>query len=385
MITLDPPLADQHEATDESGGYTSEPKAILQRANTFAKMVNSEYGHASVIVPTLSGERVLVSRFVCPQRTPHEVTTILEAARFVSLVPFMEDWQLFVGNDDMWSTSSQFLELCAGDWEEHAILLRNYFSFIDQSSGAANESYIVFGHGIPEGDTCYVLRKPRNEAQDGVTLWNSATGVEYSASDPRCPLQTISMVVGEQNMYMNSQKSGMPSRIFFDFENAKNWKPFFNAKFPKPDDYRHCQPEINYTETPEKEVEGLERQIMETLKIDLKEWRSKSYQTYLNQSVARDLRKTLESLEAMKRGVSNYSEDSHLDGLRKWTNSYDVNGYPLNFTFTDVKAISYAVKDTGIHMNEDPNVKFAITVKCFGYPCGVVSVWVYVAALVRKR
>jgi hypothetical protein len=193
------------------------------------------------------------------------------------------------------------------------------------------------------------------------------------------------MVVGESNMYINTQPVGMPSRVLFDFDNKKNWKPFFTGSLPMPDDYRHCQPEINYIDTPAKEVDGLERQIMETLKIDLKEWRSKSYQTYLNQSVARDLHKTLESLEALKRGDVGYDEDAHLNGLKKWTNSYDMNGYPLNFSFTDVKAISYAVKDTGIHLNEDPNVKFAITVKCFGYACGVVSVWVYVAALVRKR
>ena len=385
MITLDPPLVDQEEPYDNSGGYTSETKAVVQRATNFAKLANEDFGPGQVIVPNLNGERCLVSRFVCPQTPPMGVKTIMEAARFVSLVPFMEDWQLFVGNEDMWSTSDQFLELCAGDWEEHAVLLRNFFSFLDQKSGAANESFIVFGHGIPEGDTVYVMRRPRDSARDGVTLWNAATGIEYSALDPRCPLQTISMVVGENNMYMNAQSVGMPSRIMFDFGNKKNWKPFFTAKLPMPDDYRHCQPEINYIETPDKEVDGLERQIMETLKIDLKEWRSKSYQTYLNQSVARDLQKTLESLESLKRGAAGYNEDVHLDMLKKWTNSYDMNGYPLNFTFTDVKSISYAVKDTGIHLNEDPNVKFAITVKCFGYPCGVVSVWVYVAALVRKR
>ena len=83
-------------------------------------------------------------------------------------------------------------------------------------------------------------------------------------------------------------------------------------------------------------------------------------------------------------GRDGYSEHGHLDALKKWTATYDFSGFPLNFTFTDVKAISSAIKDTNIHMNEDPNVKFAITVKCFGYSNGVISVWVYAAALVRK-
>ena len=123
---------------------------------------------------------------------------------------------------------------------------------------------------------------------------------------------------------------------------------------------------------------------METLRSDLKEWRSKHYQTYLNTTVSRDLQKTLESLEGYKMGRDGYSEYDHLDALKKWTATYDFSGFPLNFTFTDVKAISYAIKDTNIHMNEDPDVKFAITVKCFGYSNGIISVWVYVAALVRR-
>lgn len=383
MLTLDPPLTNLGDDAnaDEGGVVSSETQKVLKRAAVFQKSEDKKRGPIKVIVPTLNGEKMLVTRFITPQQPPPEITTITEAARFVSLIPFMEDWQLFAGNEDMWAFSNQFLELCAGDWEEHAVLLRNYFAFLD---GNRFENYIVFGHGLPEGDTVYVLRRPSGEEDSDITLWNASTGIEYARSDTRCALQSVSCVVSEDNIYINLQQQSRPINVKFDLQNKKNWRPFFDAKFPLPDDYSPSQPEILYIPTPTKDLEGLERQIMETLRSDLKEWRSKHYQTYLNTTVSRDLQKTLESLEGYKMGRDGYSEYDHLDALKKWTATYDFSGFPLNFTFTDVKAISYAIKDTNIHMNEDPNVKFAITVKCFGYSNGVISVWVYAAALVRK-
>jgi|TARA_B100000780_G_scaffold274405_1_gene239374 coiled-coil and C2 domain-containing protein 2A len=385
MFTLDPPLqsmGDEDEDLSDAGIITSESANTLKRAAAFkASYFDKKRGPINIIVPTLNGERVMATRFLTPQKPPPEVSTYLEAARYVSLIPFMEDWQLFVGSEDMWSYSSQFLELCAGDWEEHAILLRNYFAYID---GRQFDNYIVFGHGLPEGDTVYVMRRPTDEIDNEIELWNASTGVAYARSDTRCALQTISCIVTEDNIYANIQPSISPSRMKFDFMNAKQWKPFFDEKHPLPEDYSASQPEIKYTPMPQKDLEGLERQIMETLRVDLKEWRSKHYQTYLNTTVARDLQKTLEGLENHKMGREGHSEYGHLDSLKKWTSTYDLIGHPLNFTFTDVKAISYAVKDTNIHMNEDPNVKFALTVKCFGYSNGIISVWVYCAALVRR-
>jgi hypothetical protein len=384
MFTLDPPLQKMDDDVDlsEAGVITSESPQTLKRAAAFRSAnENKKKGPVNVVVPTLNGERMLCTRFLTPQKPPPEVTTYMEAARYVSLIPFMEDWQLFVGSEDMWSFSSQFLELCAGDWEEHAVLLRNYFAYLDNSRF---DSYIVFGHGLPEGDTVYVMRRPSDEINNEIEFWNASTGIAYAKTDTRCALQSISCIVTEDNIYANIQNSATPHRIKYDFQDKKQWRAFFDIKNPLPEDYAPAQPEIRYTPMPQKDLEGLERQIMETLRVDLKEWRSKSYQTYLNTTVARDLQKTLESLENYKLGKDGYSEYGHLDSLKKWTATYDLIGHPLNFTFTDVKAISYAVKDTNIHMNEDPNVKFALTVKCFGYSNGIISVWVYAAALIRR-
>lgn len=53
------------------------------------------------------------------------------AARFVSLIPFKEDLKKFEDMADLYCTNQQFLDLGEGDFEEHAILLCNYFNYID--------------------------------------------------------------------------------------------------------------------------------------------------------------------------------------------------------------------------------------------------------------
>ena len=384
MLTLDPPLVNtEHGNEANSGGYTCENVSIVKRAVAFEKAGNKDYGRSNVIVPTLAGDRCLINRFLCAQKPPPEVASISEVARYVSLVPFVEDCHLFVGKEDMWCTTAQFLEICAGDWEEHSVALRNMFAHVDAAAGT-HESYLVFGNAVPEGETIYVLRRPIREIRHNITLWDASTGLQYALGDSRCPLQTISMLADEKNCYINKQSTGIPTRMEFDLNNRAHWLPFFSEKFPLPHGYNAIQPTVTYIPTAKSDVDGLERQILETIKIDMKEWRSKSYQTYLNQSAARDMRRALESFEAHKRGQEGYSEYDHLANLKKWTTTYAMTGYPLNFPFADVKTISYAVKDTGLHLNENPTVKFAVTVKCFAYSCGVISVWVYVAALIRK-
>ncbi len=40
---------------------------------------------------------------------------------------------------------------------------------------------------------------------------------------------------------------------------------------------------------------------------------------------------------------------------------------------------------TGVHLNREPGVEFALAVHVEPYPNTVMSVWVYVASMVRKR
>ena len=56
---------------------------------------------------------------------------IEECARFVSMCPFIEDLRMFSDLPDLFTTCQQFFDLGGGDYEEHAILLANYFNYVD--------------------------------------------------------------------------------------------------------------------------------------------------------------------------------------------------------------------------------------------------------------
>eukprot|EP00971_Amphidinium_carterae_P150161 2976537-Amphidinium_carterae.1 len=138
----------------------------------------------------LDGRSRLVCRFVRPQRPPAHIDpssafAIEEAARYVSLIPFLDDCAMFPGLTDLWCTDQETLNIQCGDWEEHAILLCNLFNYIDghrgrsvEGYGSSNiESYCALCTLYPEGDVMMVLR--RDHQTGDCELWQAVSGDCY--------------------------------------------------------------------------------------------------------------------------------------------------------------------------------------------------------------
>ena len=60
-------------------------------------------------------------------------------------------------------------------------------------------------------------------------------------------------------------------------------------------------------------------------------------------------------------------------------------GVPLNVPQHSQEAIVEALFALGVHRNDSRDAEFALAVHMEPYPSNVVSVWVYVAALTRRR
>lgn len=65
--------------------------------------------------------------------------------------------------------------------------------------------------------------------------------------------------------------------------------------------------------------------------------------------------------------------------------SPQFSGFPLHMPYSEVKPLIEAVYSTGVHNIDVPNVEFALAVYIHPYPKNVLSVWIYVASLVRNR
>jgi coiled-coil and C2 domain-containing protein 2A len=174
------------------GHAAAEKTAMRDGGKSFMEWYYEQYPKerrfCKLFFENIEGQSVFVSKFIRPQAPPSEEAdgfvifprdsdkrkrAIERAARFVSLIPFMDDGAMFQDLPDMTCTSQEFLDLGAGDDEEHAILLCNYFNYIDDQLAKADqvndrgarhahyESYLLYGDAVTRGTTWWVCRRDR--------------------------------------------------------------------------------------------------------------------------------------------------------------------------------------------------------------------------------
>uniref|UniRef100_UPI00398E438D coiled-coil and C2 domain-containing protein 2A n=1 Tax=Pristiophorus japonicus TaxID=55135 RepID=UPI00398E438D len=380
FITVEPHLVPGESVNEKF--ETQEDEKLLQRAEKFQKEVEQKFPNRRcvMLVTDLTGKMVFVTRFIRPLFPPQELldafsdnseaTTEL-VARYVSLMPFLPDNVSFAGICDLWCTSDQFLNLLAGDEEEHAVLLCNYFLAMGK------KAWLVIGTAIPEGPTAYVLTHEQNQ----YVIWNATTGQYYGQFDAFCPLQSVSCLISADNVWFNMQKYDTVMRIHFDISKSNFWKPFFSRSFPFPG-LSSVQPEeLVYRRTDKAAAVELQDKIEKILKEKIMEWRPR-HPTRWNRYCTSTLRQFLPKLELSPGGEVG---DDHCAELQSLLGDYRISGFPINMSFSELRPVVEAVHSTGVHNTEVPNVEFALAVYIQPYPNNVLSIWIYVASLVHNR
>eukprot|EP01135_Chromosphaera_perkinsii_P000381 Nk52_evm28s78 gene=Nk52_evmTU28s78 len=374
-ITLEPPL--QHPSQMRDRFESIEREDLLSYGKTWEKrLLRKHYLKDRTIQFTgqdINGKLVFLTRYIKSQKPPTQCRGVREIVKFVSMIPFVDDAVAFSGDStcDLWTTSDQFLELGAGDEEEHAILLCNYFLYFKKNA------WVVLGKGIPEGNTAYVLTY-----ESSYRLWNPSKGISYETSDPDCPLMEVGTVFNETNVWVNTQLSAKPSRMDFNVSNTRNWAPFFTKNFPHRSLSSVQIDHLIYRQTSPGYVAEVQHYIEDVLSQSIENWRER-FVTRWNRICNRNLRLLLESFENSANASATMQVDQNTI-LHDIVQTYDLNGFPINFPFTDIDPIVEAVFNTGVHIKEDENCEFSLAVHIHPYPNDILSVWVYVAALTRK-
>lgn len=205
-ITIEPLISVPQE--NEKEAYPGKEKTpFLTLGTDFAKDIYRKFKTnprvVKVFLVNIDGQSVFIPRFLTPMQPPmtapadggfaiydkDDPKAIERAARFVSLIPFVDDSQLFKDMPDLTCSSQEFLDLGAGDSEEHAMLLCNYFNFIDfnQNRQKKNDadtskldihSYVVYGEAVPDGNVWFVAR--RCKINGYMELWNPMTAECYN-------------------------------------------------------------------------------------------------------------------------------------------------------------------------------------------------------------
>ncbi|XP_052054878.1 coiled-coil and C2 domain-containing protein 2A isoform X2 [Apodemus sylvaticus] len=380
FITIEPQLVPGEPIREKFD--TQEDEKLLQATEKFHTECTLKFPRRQCLttVTDMNGKTVFITRYLKPLNPPQELLTVYPnnpqataelVARYVSLIPFLPDSVSFAGVCDLWSTSDQFLDVLAGDEEEHAVLLCNYFLFLGK------KAWLVMGTAIPEGPTAYVLTWEKNY----YLIWNPCSGHCYGQFDAFCPLKSVGCLIGPDNIWFNIQHHDSPLRINFDVTKPKLWKPFFSRSLPYPG-LSSVQPEeLIYQHTDKAATAELQDRIEKILKEKLMDWRPR-HLTRWNRYCTSTLRHFLPLLE---KSQGEDLEDDHRAALLRQLGDYRFSGFPLHMPYSEVKPLIEAVYSTGVHNTDLPNVEFALAVYIHPYPKNVLSVWIYVASLVRNR
>ncbi|XP_069467483.1 protein CC2D2B [Ambystoma mexicanum] len=389
FATIDPNISpaghDSEKDSDNDPYWTitdHEDDKLLQTAFNFRRCCKTMFPQRRILTAVFDteGRSMLVTRFLKALNPPENLLAIHSddpqlscefVARFVCLIPCLADI-LNISEEcetfKCWLTSEQSICWAVGTREEHAVLLCNYFLFLGK------KTYVLLGTSVLEGSVAYVLTEELFE----YLLWNPMNGQCHKQFDAFCPLQSIDCLITADNVWFNVQQNSSPMSVKFDISKETQWKPLFTKNVLHTSKSTWQESEIVYVPTNKSMVEDLEKRVERTIKNKLMEWRSK-HPTRWNRQCIAIFRKILPKLE-FSNGSSACVEEIEFKCLQK---DYKIAGFPIRLPYTDISSITQAVYNTGVHATEIPNTEFAVSVYIYPYPNNILSVWVYIASLVR--
>ena len=156
LTTLTCHIQQLHLDYDKVQGHSL---SLVEKWSLLNNGYDNNVDHCQVLWPDSRGNTHLVSRFLTEHHAPpHGFDSVASCAHYVSLLPLFRrgDWKALDERDERTVlTSQQCLDILACTPQEHAILLANFFLYLNKKRPVdfAADVYLVVGFSIPEGKT----------------------------------------------------------------------------------------------------------------------------------------------------------------------------------------------------------------------------------------
>lgn len=386
FFTIDPPMKFAPIVTGKDSA--EEPRVTEPAQRWMNAMLANELTRGrfiNLLTHPKNYKPFLICRMVKPQRPPPtlEGKPPEVLARFVSLIPNLSDNRVYGIIGDLWNTSQQFLNLNAGDEEEHAALLCNFFKSRTDMANA----YLVFGYTIDNGRTIYVLTKAGSTS----TLWDPNTGRKFLTTSSDCPMYSVGCVCDEKNVWANIQASSEPWKLRWNFAAAADWKPFMTGELPPfvtpQEDSLTFTPEIG-----QDELRSIAENIEQDVMLCVQRLRESHQTTQWNSAPQEYMYSIMDLSEQLMQGgeeerMRHIKEQMKTTLMRMKDSIRNTRffGAPFCLPFTDKNCIGKEVTDEikarEIYLTEMKGVYFCIKVKLYPYPNGRAAVWVFLAMM----
>ncbi|XP_055638462.1 coiled-coil and C2 domain-containing protein 2A isoform X2 [Toxorhynchites rutilus septentrionalis] len=322
------------------------------------------------LVTLLSGKRVSITRLLGPIDVPFVVDENVEPMirRYVSLIPIHYNTDACSQLDGVWLTNKEILSMMCASPKDLGVLLTCFYTALEY------DAYLLIGHSLLNGDSTFVLLREGNE----FLIVDPTSGKKYNSTDTYCPLNRVYSIVNEDNLWANIQKENRVFLTQLDVSKSAYWRPLFTRTHEAP---TGCVHDGKYLYRNALSVRDLQKTIERKIFKKIAAWRTHR-KTIWNRYISEQLKYVLSSLET---DVSlEVSTDRHTEMFNRLFISHKINGFPLNFPYTNLSNAVAQVKATGIHLNSENNVEFALGVYIKDYPSNIYSVWIFLVSLVPK-
>ncbi|KAI9202742.1 uncharacterized protein BJ171DRAFT_626486 [Polychytrium aggregatum] len=227
--------------------------------------------------------------------------------------------------------------------------------------------------------------KEESAAEVSYKIVNPGTGQWHAPIDPHNPVVVVKCVFNSDNIWANEQEYEDPQRINWNITDQSLWRPLLTRGFPPINMESIQKEELVYKRSSKTTLRILEEEIERCVVQKIEEWR-KHRLTRWNRLCARVFKSILVTFEdSLLEGHMMAAEADFERELAALHAVYQIVGFPLHMTLTDMDAVLEAVYATDVHSNFDETAEFSVSVHCVGYDGVFVSIWIYLVGLTRTR